>query len=585
MGIKDNPVIYLTRKVWHYSKGNRHMMALYFVLFLFAQTVDFLYPLLLAIIQVQGITNTSVKPLLFYLSFFITFQIIFWACWWPGRVIERANSFIVRAKYKKFLLDGTMNLPAQWHTDHHSGDTIDKIEKGTQALSRYASETFDVVESIVRFVGSYIALAYFNLHSSYIIVFMVIISLTIIFKFDKQLIKQYKKLNKAENAISAKVYDVISNITTVIILRIEKLVSNSIFKKIMSPFTLFKKNIRLNETKWMIVAFCTGIMTFLVLATYVFSALKSGSVVLVGTMAALYAYTDRISDLFFRFAWKYGKIVQQRAAVMNAEEISSEFKDKKRSRKLSPDWKNLKIESLNFSYHTEDGADLHLDNILLTMNRGERIALIGDSGSGKTTLLKVIRELYTPNQVNLYVDGKLLKKGFNSISSSIALIPQDPEIFSTTIKENITLGVRHTISEITKYTDLACFSQVVKRLPNKLNSSIVEKGVNLSGGEKQRLALSRGLMASKDKDIILLDEPTSSVDSKNELKIYENFFREFRGKTIISSIHRLHLLLMFDKIYFFKEGKIIASGSFNELLKKSTEFRFLWNKYKAKVRN
>jgi ABC-type multidrug transport system fused ATPase/permease subunit len=98
-----------------------------------------------------------------------------------------------------------------------------------------------------------------------------------------------------------------------------------------------------------------------------------------------------------------------------------------------------------------------------------------------------------------------------------------------------------------------------------LDSSIVEKGVNLSGGEKQRLALARGLLASEDKDILLLDEPTSSVDMNNELIIYQNIFEAFKGKTIISSIHRLHMLSLFDTVHFFKNGKIIASGSFDEL--------------------
>ena len=112
-----------------------------------------------------------------------------------------------------------------------------------------------------------------------------------------------------------------------------------------------------------------------------------------------------------------------------------------------------------------------------------------------------------------------------------------------------------------------------------MNSTIVERGVNLSGGEKQRLSLARGLMASLDKEIILLDEPTSSVDSKNELTIYQNIFKEFANKTIISSIHRLHLLSMFDYIYFFQDGQIIAHGTLEQLLQDSKDFQIIWDKY------
>ena len=165
------------------------------------------------------------------------------------------------------------------------------------------------------------------------------------------------------------------------------------------------------------------------------------------------------------------------------------------------------------------------------------------------------------------------------LSAQIALIPQDPEIFATTVRENITMGIDHTMSTLKKFTDMARFTSVGERLPKQWESSIVEKGVNLSGGEKQRLALARGLLACADKSIVLLDEPTSSVDMKNEALIYEGIFKAFKDKTVISSIHRLHLLHMFDTIHYFENGKIIASGSLNELLQSSSKFQNLWRKY------
>jgi ABC-type multidrug transport system fused ATPase/permease subunit len=106
----------------------------------------------------------------------------------------------------------------------------------------------------------------------------------------------------------------------------------------------------------------------------------------------------------------------------------------------------------------------------------------------------------------------------------------------------------------------------------------VEKGVSLSGGEKQRLALARGLLAAIKSNILLLDEPTSSVDSLNEIKIHEQVFKEFKDKTIISSIHRLHLLDKFDYIYLFSRGKIVGQGTFEEI-KKNPLFDKMWRRY------
>jgi len=580
--IKNNPVIYLTEKLWRFSYGNKKNVILYFLMFIVANCIAFIEPLvigrMLNFIQENGITSSNFLSLLFYLGIILLIDIGFWLFHGPARVIETRNAFLVRANYKKYLIDGTTNLPIEWHADHHSGDTIDKIEKGTTYLYRYSESTFQIIEAIIRLISSYIVLTYFNLQSGYIVLFVVIFTFFIISQFDKVLVKQYKALYGAENKISEKIFDVISNITTVIILRIEKLVASSIYKKIMEPFALFCKNININEAKWCLVSICSTLMTIFVLGSYFYSNING--VILIGTIYTLYSYCQRITDQFFRFAWMYGDILRQKAAVMNAEEVAKNFKDINKVEQISIDsnWNELKISDLTFSYHDAKN-DTHLDEISLTIKRGQRIALIGDSGSGKTTFLKIIRELYIPRKGKIYLDNKLLKNGFSAISSDIALIPQDPEIFSTTIKENITVGIDHKASYIKRFTDMACFTDVIEKLPNKIESYIFEKGVNLSGGERQRLALSRGLMACEDKSIVLLDEPTSSVDTKNEAIIFQNIFKEFKNKTIIASVHRLHLLSMFDQIYFFRSGKIIVSGNLKELLGVSKEFKDIWDKY------
>jgi ABC-type bacteriocin/lantibiotic exporter with double-glycine peptidase domain len=322
-------------------------------------------------------------------------------------------------------------------------------------------------------------------------------------------------------------------------------------------------------------------VVFFVLCSYFIGTVAAGTIVTIGSVYLLYSYVMRVTDVFFRFAYQYGDVVQQKTNVLNAESIAKDFEGRKRVSTIRSGmaWKRLIIDHLAFSYHTDTGADLHLEDVSLTIKHGERIALIGESGSGKTTFLKILRGLYTPKKGNISLDRKTLKYGIEMMSEHIALIPQDPEIFSTTIKENITMGVDHSLATIKKFTDMARFTEVVERLPHKWDSSIVEKGVNLSGGEKQRLALARGLMACTDKSIILLDEPTSSIDMKNEAMIYQNIFKTFKDKTVISSIHRLHLLHLFDVIYFFKDGKIIASGSFQELLTSSPPFQTLWEKY------
>jgi len=334
--------------------------------------------------------------------------------------------------------------------------------------------------------------------------------------------------------------------------------------------------------KWFLVSVCAVLTQFFVLSSYILVQIRHGEIVLIGTLFLLYQYVSTVVQVFYNFAWLYSQQVERKAEVKNAEILERDFLEVRTGAQLSlgKKWQTeMHIGGLSFSYHTKDGADLHLDDITLTIRRGEKIAFIGESGSGKTTMLKILRGLYTPQAVTLSLDEHIVKGGFETISEEVSLIPQDPEIFTATIKENITCGIPHQMEEIRYFAKIARFDTVALRLPKKYRSSIVEKGVNLSGGEKQRLALARGLLASRDKVLILMDEPTSSVDSRNERLIYEQIFDVFRDKTIISSIHRLHLLPMFDRVVMFQAGKIIADGSFAELIQDAPAFRTLWEKY------
>ncbi|MEO7489496.1 MAG: ABC transporter ATP-binding protein, partial [Ferruginibacter sp.] len=159
---------------------------------------------------------------------------------------------------------------------------------------------------------------------------------------------------------------------------------------------------------------------------------------------------------------------------------------------------------------------------------------------------------------------------------SITLFPQEPEIFENTIEHNITLGLPFDKQDIEEVCDTAHFTEVVKQLPNGLQSGIQEKGVNLSGGQKQRLALARGILAARSSEIVLLDEPTSSVDPKTEVKIYEKLFKACEGKAVASTLHRLYLLTYFDYVYILQDGHIAGEGTFADLKQHSTLFNDLW---------
>lgn len=470
-----------------------------------------------------------------------------------------------------------MKFPMAWHTDRQSGNTIDRIEKGTAGLNNFAESSFEVISLAIRLMVSVCVLAYFSLISAVIAIVMIALSAWITLRFDKLLITQYTALNHQENRISASVFDAISNITTVIILRVEKLIFEAIVRKIYQPYLLFKKNAVINELKWFLTNMVSTFMAMAILFIYMHQNVHAPGGIVVGHVYLLIKYVEQIGEVFYQFTRIYGDLVQHQSKVMNAEELAEQFKPGNLTNHMLPkDWRHMEVSGLCFSYHDEK-TELDLSSLAFTLDRGEHVAFVGESGSGKTTLLKIMRGLYQPLELNLMVDGKKLEDGFDGICRDITLVPQNPELFTTTILENITLGADYDPAKVRHYTDMACVTDVIDKLPRGFESSVNEKGVNLSGGQQQRLSLARGLLACEDKSIVLLDEPTSSVDPANEIRIHQNIFRHFKNKAIISSVHRLYLLPLFDRIVMLKEGKILATGTLEHMLTACPEFKNLWD--------
>ena len=583
--MRNNPLVYLFSKTWHYSKGNRRNIVIYWVLLTLSECINmFMTPFVTAqiigVVTTEGITERNIHKLYFLLSLFLVRMLTSWACHGPARVLEQLNSFLARSSYRARLLKGVMNMPLEWHTEHHSADITDKVNKGTDGLFGFAEDTFEIIKPMVKLVGCFAMIVYFNHRAAYFVGLVAIVCALVSMRFDKAMVPQYKALTRSENQITESIVDSVANITTVIILRVEKLIFETIMTNVMRPFASFKRNVLLNEWKWFITSAFCDTMTVIVMVMYLREHMGTGPGVLGASVYLLLNYLQKMGELFFQFTSKYSQVIKSKFRVMNAEELAEDFKAQGFTNHVLPEnWRNLSIRNLNFSYYNEENGGLHLEDINLSIWRGQRIAFVGERGSGKTTLLKIMRDLYHPKSLDLYVDWQIIPQGFEGISRAISLVPQNPEIFGTreaTIGYNMTLGVQYDQNLVERYIDAVSFRDVLDKLPKGMGSGVKEKGIDLSGGERQGLALVRGLLACHDKEILLLDEPTSSFDPVTERRVYQNIFREFAGKTIISSVHKLHLLPYFDQIYLFARGKIVAQGTLSELLDTSSEFQKLW---------
>lgn len=574
----------LLSAMWRYSAGRRGKVVLYVSMLMLANIAYLFEPYAIGSVlnAVQSAaTETDALPRIFgYLALVLVLSVGFWIFHGPARVIERINAFHVRNDFKDHLFGIVTSLPVQWHKQHHSGKTINRIGKATRALHDFSENSYQLIEMVLRPIVAIVALLIIMPMAALIAVTVGVAALALVFAFDRVLLPLYDKINESEHFVASAIHDYVTNITTVITLRLEQLARSEVWLRMTKFFPLLKREAILNEWKWFFATMVISSMTVTVLGWYAYSTISAGAVPLAGTFFMLYEYLQKIGGAFFTFAWKYSQTVQQYADLKAVQPIlDAAPADYGTGRGLPQHWKSLSISNLNFVYKDEEQRDHHLHDIAITLGRTSKIALVGESGSGKSTLMALIRGLQIPDQADVRCDGQELTHGFKDIASRVTLIPQEPEIFENTIEYNITLDTDQSSEEVMEDVRLAAFEQVLEKLPRGLATNTAEKGVNLSGGEKQRLALARGFFAAKRSDIILLDEPTSSVDSGNELKIYRNIMEQFADRCVISSIHKLHLLDFFDEVYVLDQGRVIEHGSPRELKEGSGKLAQLWKAY------
>lgn len=581
-GLKREPFTFLFRKMWQFSPSQRYLIILCSVMFVIANVIGLLEPVIFAKllneIQVHGITNANINYLFMLCGLFVVTTIGFWFFHGIARVIEIRNAFSVKVNYQSFLVKNALTRNLLWHQVRDSGDILDRINKARDALHSFSASSFIVIQLIVKITGTAIALYFFSGTIAIGVTLLVFASFYILWNFDKHLIKQYTKLNEYENTISAKLFDSISNITSILILRIQKTILSNLQKVFLSPKESIRQNSTLNEWKWFTGNFIFQLIVSVPLAFYLLSALKTGETIEVGTVSALYLYLSGLIFAYFSFAGSYEGIIQQKTKILNALSLEEAIEIPTKNIQFNS-IETLEINNLSFHYDAESTKPAVFVKSL-SLKKGEKIAVIGQSGSGKTTFLKVLHGLYENAKGELIINGNtIVPIGEHDIGTM--LVPQDPELFSASIRENITFGVEYTDDYISQFVENARFASTLARLPKGLESVVNEKGVNLSGGEKQRLALARALLFAQDKNIILLDESTSSVDPENEIAIYKNIFDSYKNTIIIASIHKLNLLKYFDYIVRFENGEIIDIGTVDTLCVRDAAFRALYEEYKA----
>jgi len=235
----------------------------------------------------------------------------------------------------------------------------------------------------------------------------------------------------------------------------------------------------------------------------------------------------------------------------------------------------INFENINFKYQNSNNI---LKDISLTIHGGAMTALVGHSGAGKSTILNLIPRFYDAGSGQISIDGQsIYDTKIKSLRSNISLVNQDITLFDDTIRNNIAYAnMESTEEEIKKVADLSFCTEFINQLPNQFETLIGENGVRLSGGQKQRLSIARAML--KKSKIILLDEATSSLDAETESKIQEAIKNLIKDRTTLVIAHRLSTIINSKNIYVIHEGKKIAEGTHQELLKSSDIYKNFYDK-------
>ena len=235
---------------------------------------------------------------------------------------------------------------------------------------------------------------------------------------------------------------------------------------------------------------------------------------------------------------------------------------------------NIKFSNVQFSY---DKKRPILHDLNIAIGGGQKIAIVGSSGSGKSTIGRLLFRFYDVSGGSILIDGQDVRNVTqSSLHDAIGVVPQDTVLFNDSIFYNIAYGKDDaTLEEVVNAARSAKIHEFVKSLPDGYETTVGERGLKLSGGEKQRVGIARTVL--KDPPILLLDEATSALDSETEHEVQDALERAGKGRTVISIAHRLSSISDAGKIVVLEEGYIVEMGSHNELLKKRGRYYDLWN--------
>ncbi|GKU82107.1 ABC transporter ATP-binding protein [Niallia sp. NCCP-28] len=482
-----------------------------------------------------------------------------------NRIGQSVVAGIREQLWKKLLV-----LPVSYFDEHPSGETVSRMTNDTSVVKGLISEHFaNFITGIISIIGSIIVLIVLDWKMTLLMFIVIPLSAFILVPLGKKMHHISKGMQDETASFTSILQQVLSEIRLVKASNAEKSEYENGKKGIMNLFTFGLKEAKIQALIGPLMSLVMMVLLVLILG-YGGMRVSTGAIT-AGALVAFIMYLFQIIMPMAQLAQFFTQFQKATGATERIRAILDADIEKDGKQLVENMNETIYIDNVHYSYN--NGEEV-LKDINFTIEAGKTTAIVGPSGSGKTTLFSLFEQFYAPQKGTISIGSDSIHD-FSLLSwrSQIGYVSQESPIVAGTIRDNICYGLDRAVSEkeLQEVAKMAYADQFISELPNGFDTEVGERGMKLSGGQRQRIAIARAFL--RNPKILMLDEATSSLDSKSEKVVQLALSNLMKGRTTIVIAHRLSTVIDSDQIIFLEKGKITGKGTHEELFHAHSLYR------------